>query len=272
MNRKTEVTQIEMPACPDVARRNGERSQWRAALVRRGAFTLIEMLARPAVAPKHEERRQWRAAFTLIEMLVVIAIIALLATLTVAGVGSAIERAHKTACAANMKGLAEGMLQYQIEARTLNLPAALDQTQPSGEWAWSFRLVDAGVFPGYTNVGQLLKENEFFRCPSDEGPGDESPSFAINTYISSTSGQFASYRNLSRITNPASTILFAEVWGRRDNKKYTKVSPNDSFAAFERHNGSANYAFVDGHVKSLNYQKQLALPDNAWIDLWRPDL
>jgi prepilin-type processing-associated H-X9-DG protein len=170
-----------------------------------------------------------------------------------------------------MRGLGQAMLQYALQNNQV-LPMASDNSQPSGQWAWSYRLLDAGIFPDYGSVGELLRKNEIFRCPSDKGPGEDKPSFAMNSYISSGTGSFADYRYMSTIPNPSQTILFAEVWGRQNNAGYTKVDPNSGFAAFERHKGKANYTFLDGHVESLHYQQMTDPDDEDWIDLWRPDL
>jgi prepilin-type processing-associated H-X9-DG protein len=118
-------------------------------------------------------------------------------------------------------------------------------------------------------VGELLRKNEVFHCPEDRGNGEDKPSFAMNTYISSGTGPFADYRYLSTIPDPTQTILFAEVWGRRNNAGYTKVAPDSAFAAFDRHDGKANYAFLDGHVESLRVTDPA---DEDRIKLWRPDL
>jgi prepilin-type N-terminal cleavage/methylation domain-containing protein/prepilin-type processing-associated H-X9-DG protein len=212
-----------------------------------------------------------RRGFTLIEMLVVIAIIALLAAILVPAVTNSISKAKNIQCMSNMRGLGQAMLQYALQNNQV-LPMASDNSQPSGQWAWSYRLLDAGIFPDYGSVGELLRKNEIFRCPSDKGPGEDKPSFAMNSYISSGTGSFADYRYMSTIPNPSQTILFAEVWGRQNNAGYTKVDPNSGFAAFERHKGKANYTFLDGHVESLHYQQMTDPDDEDWIDLWRPDL
>jgi len=237
-------------------------------------FTLIEMLACPAEAQGKGGRRQSksayvsRGAFTLIEMLVVIAIIALLASILVPAVTKTLKRGQSIQCMSNMRSLSQIMLQYSLSHNQV-LPPARDTSQPSGQWAWSYRLLEEGLFPEYTSVGELLRRNEVFHCPADRGPGEDKPSFAMNTYLSSATGPFAPYRYVSSISDPSSTILFGEVWGRRDNAGYTKVDPNSEYAAFDRHDGRANYAFLDGHVETL---RVTAPADEARVDLWRPDL
>ncbi|GEM_PF-574246 len=67
-------------------------------------FTLIELLAAPAVATSHSAgRRQVRKVFTLIELLVVIAIIAILASLLLPALKKAKETAKGIACVGNYK-------------------------------------------------------------------------------------------------------------------------------------------------------------------------
>jgi prepilin-type N-terminal cleavage/methylation domain-containing protein len=53
-----------------------------------------------------------RSAFTLIELLVVIAIIAILAAVALGAFNGAMEKAHATKCAANLRGLGQGILLY----------------------------------------------------------------------------------------------------------------------------------------------------------------
>lgn len=57
-------------------------------------------------ANRHESRRTSRAAFTLIELLTVVAIIGVLATLILAAVSRARTRAHETTCLGNLRQIA----------------------------------------------------------------------------------------------------------------------------------------------------------------------
>ncbi|GEM_PF-3238468 len=211
------------------------------------------------------------SGFTLIELLVVVAIVALLASLVAVSANKALARARMVRCSSQMKSLSTALLSYTLETRYQTLPVALDRSKPSGQWAWSFRLVDADVFPDYNNVGELLAEQQVFHCPEDRGSGSNRPSYAINAYISASSGPFEAYRYLSSLPDSSQTVLLGEVWGRRDDKSYSSLTPGSSFAAFDRHTGSTNVAFADGHVASYSMRFLQQDPD-AWNALWRPDL
>ena len=201
-------------------------------------------------------------------MLVVITIIGLLASILVPAVTKAMGRARSVQCMNNMRGLSQIILQYTLNQNQV-LPMNRDTSQPSGQWAWSYRLLEDGHFPEAGSVGEMLRENRVFHCPEDKGPGEDKPSFAMNAYISAASDSFALYRYMSNIPDHSSTILFAEVWGRQNNAGYTSVTPDSAFAAFDRHDGKANYAFIDGHIETL---RATFAVDPERNDLWRPDL
>jgi prepilin-type N-terminal cleavage/methylation domain-containing protein len=73
------------------------------------------------------------SGFTLIEMLVVIAIIALLASILVPAVSRAMARGRSIQCLSNMRGLSQAMIQYTLQQKVQQLPMASDNSQPSGQ-------------------------------------------------------------------------------------------------------------------------------------------
>lgn len=79
-------------------------------------FTLIELLAVPGVARRATvsgeamRRRKRSKAFTLIELLVVIAIIAILASLLLSAISRAKGKAQQIACLSNQKQIIAGYL------------------------------------------------------------------------------------------------------------------------------------------------------------------
>ena len=72
-----------------------------------------------------------RRAFTLVEMLVVAAIILVLAALLIPSLGRAVEMAHRTACQANIRGLTQTFNMYTSEWNSL-VPYYTSSVVPNG--------------------------------------------------------------------------------------------------------------------------------------------
>lgn len=101
-------------------------------------------------------------AFTLIEMLVVIAIIALLAALIVPVVSNALQKAKRTACVSNLRQIGLGIVQYRVENKD-RLPTR------SGPSTDSFWLWDGGpTYLGHLYDGEYVNDFRVFYCPGQE--------------------------------------------------------------------------------------------------------
>jgi len=99
--------------------------------------TITHILVEEKAAKTRSCRSVNRAAFTLIEMLVVIAIIALLASMIVPAVSGAMKRAKQTQSAAQLRSLSLGILEYTYEKQ--RFPLGYDRIE--GE-SWDMLLRD----------------------------------------------------------------------------------------------------------------------------------
>jgi|LSQX01.1.fsa_nt_gb prepilin-type N-terminal cleavage/methylation domain-containing protein/prepilin-type processing-associated H-X9-DG protein len=195
--------------------------------------------------------------FTLIELLVVIAIIAILAAILFPVFARAREKARQSACSSNVKQLQLGVLMYaqDYDERLPNEATG----NAAGDTTWR-----AMIYP-------YVKNAQLFVCPSHtpaapvfDGRWDDqitySASYAINDWHQGTTDPnvigASPPRNqpLAAIQNPSKTVFLLESTGRADDIcPSSQASHGLQFtnAAGTRHNGGANYSFVDGHVKWL---------------------
>src|ERR671917_195604 len=104
---------------------------------------------------KNDFSRRVRSArgFTLIELLIVIAIIAILASILFPVFARARENARRSSCMSNLKQIGLGIMQY-----TQDYDEAYPQIYAGG-WAGTYRWTDS--------VQPYIKSTQVFNCPSD---------------------------------------------------------------------------------------------------------
>lgn len=200
--------------------------------------------------------------FTLIEMLVVIAIISILASLLAPSLQSALASAKTLKCSANLRQIGMILHQYSGDINDAVIPF----NSPEG-W-WISRLGKRE--PDLTPYGDLTSDS-IFRCPERGADyGDASRSSYGMTYATNqldSSGNGASWLpqypgKLSRSSHPSTTIYVADgnageskslgwtwvlfetgSWQGRSNGTYTDTM---------RHQSQACVLFVDSHVETTN--------------------
>jgi prepilin-type N-terminal cleavage/methylation domain-containing protein/prepilin-type processing-associated H-X9-DG protein len=201
-----------------------------------------------------------RKAFTLIELLVVIAIIAILAAILFPVFAQAREKARQTSCLSNTKQIATAVLMYTQdydETYAMNLYFVAPNT-------W-FSFYDAHV--PYT------KNNQILQCPSKK---DEIDWPAMVSLI--TGGNIQTPNNFRHASYNGNYALFEDGnWGAPFGQN-TAVAPitmaEISYAAettafydgwltvqfyspiANRHNGTVNAAYADGHAKAVHSRKK----------------
>ena len=202
--------------------------------------------------------RAGNSGFTLIEILIVVAIIGLLAALLFPAFKSARGAAHRASCASNLQQIGLAFQMYAQDARN-KLPPLLLPSDTNCSWPIQ-------ILPYTRSV-------EVFKCPSSPH-GDFRPdcpvtepgapfqigrgSYDVNFFEAVNRG-----RSLLSIRNPGDTILLCDgaggqaTFGMTDESINSLVSVRDLSVLGDRHGNGANVGYVDGHVKWVKYDDLL---------------
>ncbi|NQT18598.1 MAG: prepilin-type N-terminal cleavage/methylation domain-containing protein [Planctomycetes bacterium] len=200
-------------------------------------------------------RRRMSRAFTLVEMLVVIGIVSVLASLLIPVLSQARATARRVNCLNNLRqwGLAatmymgdhggyiprrgQGIRELKIITRDSDwfncLPPYL------GEQPYRI-LVEQGKQP-------KAGDRSLFICPSaNDSEGAFFMPYAMNMYLSPWIRPDP--HNIMEIPDPAKVVFMADAPG-----PFSATAPSaKAFSVEPRHRGHANVVFLDGHVKSFS--------------------
>jgi len=207
--------------------------------------------------------RHSRPAFTLVELLTVIAIIAVLGSLLIPVVGRIRQSAHETTCASNMRQIG---IALQLHANEHGkYPSTTHTSEPDQSWI-------------YTIAEYLDDVDEVRICPADPRGDDrlksKGTSYILNSFVfvqerdpfGSPIGKPKNRPAL--IPNPAQTILAFNISDQLEvgtENDHTHSSSWTGWSAMlrdiqpNRHggrtgdptSGAANYLYADGHVESI---------------------
>ena len=132
-------------------------------------------------------------------------------------------------CQENLREIGMAFTQY-VQDYDDRLPAVA----ASGGWAIS--------------VQPYLKSWQMFQCPTDGKPLPATTDYFYNARLDKT--------QLKTVKSPTATILAGEGAGNQPTDYALSQLPaawrTDDSSPAQRHIGTANYLFVDGHVKSIN--------------------
>lgn len=188
-------------------------------------------------------RKRFQAAFTLVELLVVIAVIGILGSLLLPALAKAKGKAHETKCLNNLKQLGLSTLLYSQDHQGLVQ-------------------IDAPLEPGITwatvlSTNQALTAFDLFVCPS------YSPKRFTNWFKTYgvrqdpppevAQGDFKEFLKVEAITRPTDYLHLADTTSRGRQgigaEQYYFFRVDSEKQVHARHGSKANGAFLDGHVE-----------------------
>ena len=174
--------------------------------------------------------------FTLLELLITVAIIGILVTLLMPSLSQARERAREAVCLSNERQLGIAFFSYSTESGGF-LPAAYDF---SNRYSWDDHLSEyMGLGWSSTEKGKngsVIVDNwQVFSCPSnDVSFKDPRRSYAVNTYDPSSFNRKPGLMgddvsvSFSRIGRPNETLMAGEQW-RTWNKLGSESAQNSGY-------------------------------------------
>jgi prepilin-type N-terminal cleavage/methylation domain-containing protein/prepilin-type processing-associated H-X9-DG protein len=216
--------------------------------------------------------RRGLLGFTMIEILVVIAIIATLAGILFPVFSSAKAAAKKTACLSNLSQLTLAEMMYQTDYDDTLCPPVLFSNlalYPLNGWFGQAAVAGQPVNVKNALLAPYVKNTDIFNCPSIDVITDQASddlSYAINDQLCITTVNLETFNptfqtvNASSVEIPSETILFGDGAENVTGPEVVRraiLQFNPSFAGksrgflHARHGGqTAIVSWLDGHVQS----------------------
>jgi prepilin-type N-terminal cleavage/methylation domain-containing protein/prepilin-type processing-associated H-X9-DG protein len=209
-----------------------------------------------------------RLGLTLVELLVSIAVVALLAGILIPVVGTMTAYSRKTKCASNLHQLHALIMSYAVDNDNY-LPG--NQVRSSAgdpvPMAWWQMLL-----PSYT------EESGIFACPEDEtgytttntSVFNGKCSYGVLAPDSMDGGTISAFnKNLNAFEDPARSVLLSECFVEEKQlaRNWFYNKPGWPSQGTYAHGGLAHVLFVDGHISSFDAEKLQSDSEEGKIQL-----
>jgi len=208
--------------------------------------------------------------FTLIELMVVVAIIAVLIAILLPALAAARERARSVACGNELRQMYLGVVYYAADDPLERLPNCYGSSSGTPARSHWFDEIYPFVTGGAQDTTSGRRKYALYRCPSG-GPETywwpgQSYSGGNYAYCSLLGPGHWNWHwkyikngqvRMGQLEAPTQTMMFADVVGARGfDNPYAFLN----YADF-RHSGRANLVFCSGHIESIDPADQRILGD-----------
>lgn len=222
-------------------------------------------------------------AFSLVELLMVIAIIGILAALLLPSLTESKRKAQQIACASNLRQLGVGLRVFVENYKFYPTISAPTNNHLLGG-TWLAQLERGGL--EVANPVPYYYQQGIWRCPSGqlrEGPIKMQPYYGYNGYgilpIGNHYTNFGLAGHLEAESTLFTPILESEVaspaemiaLGESDEPIYMRSQTHNFDHGILRHQDRANVLFCDGHVESPTLKFLFADTSDAALVRWNRD-
>ncbi len=216
----------------------------------------------------------------MIELLVVVAIVALLTGIILPALHRARQQARKIACLSNVRQMGLALQAYLPDSDYRLPPSSCHIKDPNAYW---LRILT-----------RHTREQLLFRCPSDLGkefvdwdrPLKEQSrarysSFAVNALLDPIHFRYGPHGNryncVTNIRRPSDCIWISEAPDTESFRLADHIHPESwegsvdyakRFIAWDRHHGTSHYLFADGHAEPLRFEQTYEWPA---VCRWYPE-
>ena len=212
--------------------------------------------------------------FTLIELLIVVAIIAILAGMLLPALNKARDKAMSISCLGNIRQNGSSAMHYSNDFNDYILPA--ETVYAGTNYPWQRNLVRLGYLSsasvwGGKEVFEMVNPSGIYRCPSVQISGALADVWAlwractygqgnyIGGYVPNMSNASISNRYFSKFTEIRKRISEVAYFGEKSGisgASWTNFSiTDDEIRAGSRHSLAMNIYFIDGHAEKYQYSK-----------------
>lgn len=195
-------------------------------------------------------------AFTLVEVLVVLAVVALLASLLLPSLGRSLEAGNQAKCVANLRSLGSAAQLY-VADNDGALPTSAGMTDtPSFGWSgdWWMKQISPYLDESMRwrdNMGVGVSKTPF-ACPSGTPKGKWHGHYGMNSIAVPFARPRDPKKRLVSVASHSETLLFADALTVYINEEFVVRGESAAHGSLAfRHNNSANVVYLDGHVGSV---------------------